>query len=84
MVLERIGGWIGTKEVMTGGTGARSHSRKCRSLMSLQIRHVQTKVHQAAGVMRTLHELAGPQKIAEWSAHVAECKQGHLRGKFIL
>ncbi|KIK11303.1 hypothetical protein PISMIDRAFT_19641, partial [Pisolithus microcarpus 441] len=58
---------------------ARGHSRKCRSLTSSRIRRVQTQVHQVAGVTRSLHELAGPTKIAERSAHAAERKQERLR-----
>ncbi|KIK10472.1 hypothetical protein PISMIDRAFT_20366 [Pisolithus microcarpus 441] len=38
-----------------------------------------TKVHRVAGVTRALHELAGPKKIAEWSAHAAERKKERLR-----
>ncbi|KIK24324.1 hypothetical protein PISMIDRAFT_10312 [Pisolithus microcarpus 441] len=58
---------------------AHGHSHKCRSLTSSQIRHIQTHVHQVTGVARTLHELAGPRKIAERSAHAAERKQERLR-----
>lgn len=55
------------KQAMARGA-ARGHSRKCRSLTSSRIRRVQTQVHQVAGVTRSLHELAGPTKIAERSA----------------
>ncbi|KIK21581.1 hypothetical protein PISMIDRAFT_12206 [Pisolithus microcarpus 441] len=63
---------------MAGGA-VRGHSHKCRSLTSSRIRHVQTHVHQVTGVARTLHELAGPRKIAEQSACAAERKQERLR-----